>query len=85
MCSLSWLSTSSQALSVKVGGEDGLHIGEISDLSIADHLLQLDKFSLTDNEATIARPILKEIHDRLTFLITKANYLTFVSLGRDSI
>ena len=27
-----------QALSVRVGGENGLHIGEISDLSIADHL-----------------------------------------------
>ena len=64
-------------MSVKVGGEDGLHIGEISDLSIADHLLQLDKLSLTDNEATIARPILKEIHDRLTFLNNVGlNYLT---------
>ena len=68
---------SPQALSVKVGGEAGLHIGEISDLSIADHLLQLDKLSLTDNEATIARPILKEIHDRLTFLNNVGlNYLT---------
>ena len=68
---------SPQALSVKVGGEDGLHIGEISDLSIADHLLQLDKLSLTDNETTIARPILKEIHDRLTFLNNVGlNYLT---------
>ena len=68
---------SPQALSVKVGGEDGLHIGEISDLSIADHLLHLDKLSLTDNEATIARPILKEIHDRLTFLNNVGlNYLT---------
>ena len=68
---------SPQALSVKVGSEDGLHIGEISDLSIADHLLQLDKLSLTDNEATIARPILKEIHDRLTFLNNVGlNYLT---------
>ena len=68
---------SPQALSVKVGGEDGLHIGEISDLSIADHLLQLDKLSLTDNEATIAQPILKEIHDRLTFLNNVGlNYLT---------
>ena len=27
-----------QALSVRVGGEQGPHIGEISDLSIADHL-----------------------------------------------
>lgn len=68
---------SPQALSVKVGGEAGLHIGEISDLSIADHLLQLDKLRLTDNEATIARPILKEIHDRLTFLNNVGlNYLT---------
>ena len=68
---------SPQALSVKVGGEDGLHIGEISDLSIADHLEQLEKLSLTDNEATIARPILKEIHDRLTFLNNVGlNYLT---------
>jgi len=68
---------SPQALSVKVGGEDGLHIGEISDLSIADHLVRLDKLSLTDNEATIARPILKEIHDRLTFLNNVGlNYLT---------
>ena len=68
---------SPQALSVRVGGEAGLHIGEISDLSIADHLLQLDKLSLTDNEATIARPILKEIHDRLTFLNNVGlNYLT---------
>ncbi len=68
---------SPQALSVKVGGEAGLHIGEISDLSIADHLLQLDKLSLTDNEATIAQPILKEIHDRLTFLNNVGlNYLT---------
>lgn len=68
---------SPQALSVKVGGEAGLHIGQISDLSIADHLNQLDKLSLTDNEATIARPILKEIHDRLTFLNNVGlNYLT---------
>ena len=68
---------SPQALSVKVGCEDGLHTGEISDLSIADHLVQLDKLSLTDNEATIARPILKEIHDRLTFLNNVGlNYLT---------
>ncbi len=27
-----------QALSVRVGGEKGMHIGEVSDLSIADHL-----------------------------------------------
>ena len=66
-----------QALSVRVGGEKGMHIGEVSDLSIADHLKAVDKLVLTDNEATIARPILKEIKDRLTFLNNVGlNYLT---------
>ena len=66
-----------QALSVRVGGEKGIHIGEVSDLSIADHLKAVDQLILTDNEATIARPILKEIKDRLTFLNNVGlNYLT---------
>ena len=66
-----------QALSVRVGGEKGMHIGEVSDLSIADHLKAVEKLVLTDNEATIARPILKEIKDRLTFLNNVGlNYLT---------
>ena len=66
-----------QALSVRVGGEKGMHIGEVSDLSIADHLKAVDQLVLPDNEATIARPILKEIKDRLTFLNNVGlNYLT---------
>ena len=66
-----------QALSVRVGGEKGMHIGEVSDLSIADHLKAVDQLVLTDNEATIARQILKEIKDRLTFLNNVGlNYLT---------
>ena len=66
-----------QALSVRVGGEKGMHIGEVSDLSIADHLKAVDQLVLTDNEATIARPILKEIKDRLTFSNNVGlNYLT---------
>ena len=66
-----------QALSIRVGGEKGMHIGEVSDLSIADHLKAVDQLVLTDNEATIARPILKEIKDRLTFLNNVGlNYLT---------
>lgn len=66
-----------QALSVRVGGEKGMHIGEVSDLSIAEHLKAVDQLVLTDNEATIARPILKEIKDRLTFLNNVGlNYLT---------
>ncbi len=66
-----------QALSVRVGGEEGPHIGEISDLSIADHLEAIEQLTLSNNEATIARPILKEIKDRLTFLNNVGlNYLT---------
>ena len=66
-----------QALCVRVGGEQGMNIGQISDLSIADHLELLDQIELTDNAKTIATPILKEIKDRLTFLNNVGlNYLT---------
>ncbi|HFR3797125.1 TPA: excinuclease ABC subunit UvrA [Streptococcus suis] len=66
-----------QALSVKVGGEQGLHIGQLSDLSVADHLEVIENLTLSENEATIATPIVKEIKDRLTFLNNVGlNYLT---------
>ncbi|HFN2827636.1 TPA: excinuclease ABC subunit UvrA [Streptococcus pyogenes] len=66
-----------QALCVHVGGEEGAHIGQISELSIADHLQLLEELELTENESTIAKPIVKEIHDRLTFLNNVGlNYLT---------
>ena len=66
-----------QALSVRVGGQEGLHIGQVSDLSIADHLELLKGLHLSENAETIARPILKEIKDRLTFLNNVGlNYLT---------
>ncbi|NQP31368.1 excinuclease ABC subunit UvrA [Streptococcus suis] len=66
-----------QALSVKVGGEQGLHIGQLSDLSVADHLQVIENLTLSENEATIATPIVKEIKDRLTFLSNVGlNYLT---------
>ncbi|MEI4362855.1 excinuclease ABC subunit UvrA [Streptococcus suis] len=66
-----------QALSVKVGGEQGLHIGQLSDLSVADHLQVIENLTLSENEATIATPIVKEIKDRLTFLNNVGlNYLT---------
>ena len=55
------------ALSVRVGGENGLNIGQISDLSISDHLKEIDNLELGENEGVIARPIVKEIKDRLTF------------------
>ncbi|HEM4325676.1 excinuclease ABC subunit UvrA [Streptococcus suis] len=66
-----------QALSVKVGGEKGLHIGQLSDLSVADHLQVIENLTLSENEATIATPIVKEIKDRLSFLNNVGlNYLT---------
>ncbi|MCB2847536.1 excinuclease ABC subunit UvrA [Streptococcus dysgalactiae] len=66
-----------QALCVHVGGEKGPHIGQISELSIADHLQLLEGLELTENESAIAKPIVKEIHDRLTFLNNVGlNYLT---------
>ncbi|HFR3814244.1 TPA: excinuclease ABC subunit UvrA [Streptococcus suis] len=66
-----------QALSVKVGGEKGLHIGQLSDLSVADHLEVIEHLNLSENEATIATPIVKEIKDRLSFLNNVGlNYLT---------
>lgn len=66
-----------QALSVKVGGEEGLHIGQLSDLSVADHLEVIENLTLSENEATIATPIVKEIKDRLSFLNNVGlNYLT---------
>ena len=71
-----------QALSVRVGGEKGLHIGQISDLSIEDHLKVIADLQLTKNEETIARPILKEVKDRLTFLNNVG--LSYLTLSRSS-
>lgn len=66
-----------QALSVRVGGEEDLNIGQVSELSIADHLSLLTHLELSENEKTIATPIVKEIKDRLTFLNNVGlNYLT---------
>lgn len=66
-----------QALCVRVGGKNGLNIGQVSDLSVADHLELLTHLELSENEKTIATPIVKEIKDRLTFLNNVGlNYLT---------
>lgn len=66
-----------QALCVRVGGENGLNIGQVSDLPVADHLELLTHLELSENEKTIATPIVKEIKDRLTFLNNVGlNYLT---------
>ena len=46
-------------------------------MSISDHLKEIDNLELGENEGVIARPIVKEIKDRLTFLNNVGlNYLT---------
>ena len=65
---------SEAALSVKINGK---HIGEVSDMSIEDLIPFIENLELSDMEKTIAQPIVKEIHDRLTFLRNVGlNYLT---------
>ncbi|HGD5587505.1 TPA: excinuclease ABC subunit UvrA [Streptococcus agalactiae] len=71
-----------QALCVRVGGEEGLNTGQVSDLSIADHLELLETLRLSSNEQLIARPIIKEIHDRLSFLNNVG--LNYLNLSRSA-
>ncbi|MBO1305447.1 excinuclease ABC subunit UvrA [Enterococcus sp. 669A] len=54
-----------QALSVQV---NGTNIGQVSEDSINQALEFFEGLSLSEQETMIARPILKEIGDRLTFL-----------------
>ena len=71
-----------QALSVKVNGETGYDIAELSALPIGEHLTIIQKLTLTENEEMIARPIIKEVGDRLSFL--KNVGLDYLSLSRNS-
>ncbi|BDZ30117.1 excinuclease ABC subunit UvrA [Lactiplantibacillus sp. WILCCON 0030] len=66
-----------KALAVKVGGE---HIGTISDEAIGDELAFFTGLKLSEQELVIAKPILKEIHDRLTFLQNVG--LAYLTLSR---
>lgn len=54
-----------QALSVQIDGEN---IGQVSELPISKSLPFFKEVKLSDQKAEIARPILKEIIDRLTFM-----------------
>ncbi|MDR1606720.1 MAG: excinuclease ABC subunit UvrA [Streptococcaceae bacterium] len=71
-----------QALSVKLGGETGYDIADISALPIGEHLALVQELALSENEALIARPIIKEVGDRLTFL--KNVGLDYLTLSRSS-
>ncbi|MDM7519373.1 excinuclease ABC subunit UvrA [Lactococcus lactis] len=68
-----------QALSVKVGEKN---IAEFSILSIGDTLDYVKSLVLSVNNEIIAKPILKEIKDRLTFL--KNVGLDYLTLSRSS-
>ena len=68
-----------KALAVKVNGKD---IAEASDLSIAKALEFFNSVKLSDQEEMIAKPILKEVRDRLTFLINVG--LDYLTLSRSA-
>lgn len=54
-----------QALSVKVAGQN---IGQVSELPISEEIDFFQRVHLSEQDQEIARPILKEILDRLTFM-----------------
>ena len=68
-----------QALSVKVAGKD---IAEVSDFAIKNALPFFDELKLSDTNKVIAQPIVKEVRDRLTFLINVG--LEYLTLSRSA-
>lgn len=54
-----------QALAVKVAGQN---IGQVSELPISEEIDFFQRVHLSEQDQEIARPILKEILDRLTFM-----------------
>ncbi|WP_315041984.1 excinuclease ABC subunit UvrA [uncultured Enterococcus sp.] len=68
-----------QALCVRVNGK---HIGEMSEMAINNALNFVEELKLTEQEQMIARPIVKEVDDRLSFL--KNVGLDYLTLSRAS-
>ena len=68
-----------KALAVKIAGK---HIGEVSDLAIGASLNFFKHLEFSDQKQEIARPILKEIIDRLTFLENVG--LDYLTLSRSA-
>ena len=68
-----------EALAVKVNEK---HISEVTDYSIETALDFFEHLTLTEKEAQIATQILKEINDRLTFLVNVG--LSYLTLSRAS-
>lgn len=68
-----------QALSVQI---DELHIGQISEKPVVDELPFFEDLHLSEQKETIAKPIIKEIIDRLTFLQNVG--LDYLTLSRSA-
>ncbi|WP_312727450.1 excinuclease ABC subunit UvrA [Enterococcus sp.] len=68
-----------QALCVQVNGK---HIGEMSEMAINNALNFVEELKLTEQEQMNARPIVKEVDDRLSFL--KNVGLDYLTLSRAS-
>lgn len=68
-----------QALAVKVNGNS---IAEVSELAIKNSLPFFEQLELSEQEQMIAKPILKEVKDRLTFLENVG--LEYLTLSRAS-
>lgn len=68
-----------QALAVKVSGKD---IADVSAMSIKDELPFFKAVVLGEQNTVIAKPILKEVKDRLSFLINVG--LEYLSLSRSA-
>lgn len=68
-----------QALCVQVNGK---HIGEMSEMAINNALNFVEELKLSEQEKMIARPIVKEVDDRLSFL--KNVGLDYLTLSRAS-
>ncbi|WP_096202456.1 excinuclease ABC subunit UvrA [Bacillus sp. FJAT-45350] len=63
-----------EALSVLIGGK---HLGDVAALSVKEAKVFFENLDLTEKEQTISRLILKEINERLGFLINVGlDYLT---------
>ncbi|GFZ27186.1 excinuclease ABC subunit UvrA [Lactobacillus corticis] len=68
-----------KALAVKVNGKD---IAEASELPIEKALAFFSQITLSDHQMMIAKPILKEVRDRLNFLVSVG--LDYLTLSRSA-
>ncbi|TFB24357.1 excinuclease ABC subunit UvrA [Filobacillus milosensis] len=68
-----------EALAVKV---DGIHIGKVTEKSVTYALEWIQTIELSEKEEQIARMIVKEIGDRLTFLVNVG--LDYLTLSRSA-